>query len=283
MEARNYMPDLGRWANMDELSEDFYEWSPYNFSFNDPINFSDPSGLAPEGSNHWASTFVNSDGRVIEHRNDGDNNVYLVDNDWEIGGSKNGLSILGKEKPGMNYVPGFNYQFNENGELDYMDPKNMPRATGAVNSIGGPFDLLGVWEMFWDSVFDASGASSNSNLALATMLVSKGKAKPKTVARILKSLPNQIHHFATNKNKKWTPLMEAIAKKYGLSLNGSWNKQSLPHLGRHPNEYHAFVYNMMRKASSEAGSNKDKFLQLFNKYVKQPVSNNPEMLRKSGW
>ncbi|MDE3184495.1 MAG: AHH domain-containing protein, partial [Bacteroidota bacterium] len=99
----------------------------------------------------------------------------------------------------------------------------------------------------------------------------------------ISELPNQIHHFATNKNSIFTKQMSAIAKKYGLDLDEAWNKASLPHLGRHPNAYHNFVLEGMQRASMEAGENQNQFLQLFDKYVKQPVFQNPNLLRKSGW
>ncbi len=50
--------------------------------------------------------------------------------------------------------------------------------------------------------------------------------------------PEQLHHFATNKNKTYTPQFEEIANKYGLDLDDAWNKEYMPHQGRHPNEYH---------------------------------------------
>jgi RHS repeat-associated protein len=97
MEARNYMPDIGRWGVIDELAEDFYEWSPYNFSFNNPINFSDPSGLSPEGTNYFASTVVNKKGEIIDYKPDGDNNIYL---------DKRGGKVVGKEREGVTYEVG---------------------------------------------------------------------------------------------------------------------------------------------------------------------------------
>jgi hypothetical protein len=54
-------------------------------------------------------------------------------------------------------------------------------------------------------------------------------------------------------------------------------------LGRHPNELHRFVELGMRRAADEAGCDVRKFLNLFEKYVKQPIRENPELLRKSGW
>jgi hypothetical protein len=97
------------------------------------------------------------------------------------------------------------------------------------------------------------------------------------------STPIQTHHFATNKNKVFTPQMENIAKQFGLDLNGSWNKAALPHLGRHPNNYHNFVLRGMQDAAKGSGGNQATFLNLFNNNVRQPVLDNPLLLRKIGW
>ncbi|WP_198678993.1 AHH domain-containing protein [Pseudidiomarina sediminum] len=106
------------------------------------------------------------------------------------------------------------------------------------------------------------------------MAILPGKAAA-TATQTLRSLPMQIHHVATNKSKIFTPAMEKIAEKYGLRLDDMWNKQSLPHLGRHPNAYHQFVLDGMRRSHKEARGNVDTFLSGFDKYVKQPVLNTP--------
>ncbi|MCP9751328.1 AHH domain-containing protein, partial [Ferruginibacter sp. HRS2-29] len=98
-----------------------------------------------------------------------------------------------------------------------------------------------------------------------------------------KLLPIQIHHFATNKNKIFTPQMAAIAKQFNLTLDGGWNKMALPHLGRHPNAYHIFVLKGMQSAAASAGGSQAQFIKLFNKYVIDPVVKNPQLLRKAGW
>ncbi|MBL4746970.1 MAG: RHS repeat-associated core domain-containing protein [Flavobacteriaceae bacterium] len=42
--ARNYDAALGRWMNIDALSEQYYEFSTYNYTLNNPIYFVDPDG-----------------------------------------------------------------------------------------------------------------------------------------------------------------------------------------------------------------------------------------------
>jgi RHS repeat-associated protein len=108
-------------------------------------------------------------------------------------------------------------------------------------------------------------------------------SRPSSFAGKESPLPVQMHHFATNKHKAYTREMKTIANRFGLSLEGSWNKKMMPHLGRHPNDYHEFVLFNMREAAKEAQGDPKVFLRLFEEYVKEPVINNPDLLNKSGW
>ena len=48
MGARVYDPQIGRFLSVDPLLVAFPSHSPYSYSFNNPISYTDPSGLAPE-------------------------------------------------------------------------------------------------------------------------------------------------------------------------------------------------------------------------------------------
>ncbi|PWW15290.1 RHS repeat-associated core domain-containing protein, partial [Chryseobacterium sp. AG844] len=45
--GRMYMPDIDRWFSPDPLSEEFEDWSPYSYVFNNPVRYVDPDGNAP--------------------------------------------------------------------------------------------------------------------------------------------------------------------------------------------------------------------------------------------
>lgn len=58
-DARPIGDVAGLWISPDPLSEEFPSWSPYSFSFNNPIRFVDPDGRAPK--DHYR---LNQDGTL---------------------------------------------------------------------------------------------------------------------------------------------------------------------------------------------------------------------------
>lgn len=187
-------------------------------------------------------------------------------------------------KPGIadrfknsNFVNGMIYDVSDDA---YVAVKSIFWPVGEITHINGTF--ASPREMQGAVAMTFLGSISFGEGSAVTKEIVENVAKD-GVIQVEKKLPNQIHHFATNKNSTYTRDMAKIADEFGLKLDESWNKKILPHLGRHPNEYHNFVLNGMQKAATGAAGNRNKFLQLFKEYVIKPITRNPELLRKSGW
>lgn len=111
-QARQYEPSLGRFLSVDPLSDLTIGINPYQYGFNNPISFTDPTGMFAEefGPQSFTSTFVDPNGKVIRHIDDDDPRVYLVSDQssWD-GQSKEGLDIVGFEDPSKTYKNGDQY------------------------------------------------------------------------------------------------------------------------------------------------------------------------------
>ena len=95
--------------------------------------------------------------------------------------------------------------------------------------------------------------------------------------------PLQMHHYATNKSKKYTAEFARIVQRYNLDLDEMWNKELLPHQGRHPNAYHEFVKDKLNFIDGVANGNQEIFLDLYEKEVRSIIRNNPDMLYSNYW
>jgi RHS repeat-associated protein len=58
---RGYDAQIGRFGQVDPMADNYSNWSPYQFSYDNPIAFNDPSGAAGEGSNDHGGKYVQDD------------------------------------------------------------------------------------------------------------------------------------------------------------------------------------------------------------------------------
>jgi len=87
--ARYYDPRVSVWLSVDPLAEQAPNWTPYRYGFNNPIRYTDPTGL-------WETDYINIDTGEKTRINDGKDQViaastYLInsmldsfDNDREV-------------------------------------------------------------------------------------------------------------------------------------------------------------------------------------------------------
>ena len=105
--ARMFDPAIGRWGVVDPLAEKYQSWSPYNYVYNNPLKFVDPTGMEGE----WYPDPKDNTKLISEK----DDNWKTLSQNWPVSAneSKNLTKNLKKDENG-NVVAGQKVQLNNN-------------------------------------------------------------------------------------------------------------------------------------------------------------------------
>lgn len=172
------------------------------------------------------------------------------------------------------------------------DLTNAAISVGRGDFVGAGINVIAIVPGIGDGVKASSMAIKTGKAASALTTVTKhadetidagidaAKHATQETTNVVKTKPLQNHHVGTIYGENGKRLQTEI-DKYGLKLDGEWNKEMLPHLGRHTQEYHDEVYRLTQQAAKEAGDDVGKFLELYEKYVKSWVRQNPGVMYKS--
>ncbi len=79
--TRFYDQVIGRFMTQDPMSESMNAWSPYSFTFNNPIRFNDPTGMVPD-----EFYFAKNKKDLIGYKDtDGPDRVFIAKSDEQLG------------------------------------------------------------------------------------------------------------------------------------------------------------------------------------------------------
>lgn len=219
MNARFYMPDLGRFGQHDPLSD--FTFDPYGYAFGNPISLADPFGTSPVDWNETGSLFGNGDGPGIPKNSiGGSNNPYqipeimlnapiraMASNPGSVmpsycsvcysgNGTSSGINLSVPQI--QNVQPTFTYRGPENGQ-----------SGGVVMMDSMVWDLVGI---VLANNISAENQEAALGLGALAIVLSKGRAADEVAKAEAAIAKSEIGAFSV---ADWTNYPAAIPKPTG--------------------------------------------------------------------
>lgn len=172
--ARMYDQQTGHFPNPDPLSEKFSSWSPYVYSYNNPVRFGDPTGMSGKdwvekknGDIYWdenaTSQETTKEGETYRGK------TYQRDKIWV------NVNVRGNVENGV-----MRESYNENRRMSYENltpwvDQAFEEMAKNISETGSNPEITKYWDY---TQFTAEAASGNSASAKEAQYVRKGDATP---------------------------------------------------------------------------------------------------------
>ncbi len=300
MNARLYDPVLGRFLSPDPYVQapDFTQnFNRYSYALNNPLKYTDESGESV-----LAAILIGAAvSAIIDYGVQVAFNAYTVNHDPRFAGMDSkersryiwwdnidwfdvvSSAVFGGITAGVGTASSMGKSLTRFGTFILKNP-GLVSAIEIVSTSAIDITNEGIQEVTGKQFVQRVATAYIARIARKTVSDAFSEVGSNVIkTQHAKTKPYQTHHFITNKNKFYTPQMEEIVSTYGLNLDDDWNKAVLPHIGRHPNEYHEFILQSLFMIDYKADGDQQLFLDFFNIYIKQVVIENPDILYKSGW
>jgi RHS repeat-associated protein len=167
--ARFYDAAIARWTTADPLAEKAYNWTPYRYAFDNPVNITDPNGM-------FESTHTDKDGNVVAVYDDGDLGVYK-----HKGNEKQALAEVEKNHSENNTSAGGEKMGETIQIYSFADFGKVEKGTkGNIVAAGARIDFNSTWsgDKIESSLSEISSFSDYARNALGKYNIKFAKDNP---------------------------------------------------------------------------------------------------------
>ncbi len=222
-ETRHYDPVIGRFMTQDPMGESMNAWSPYSFTFDNPIKFNDPTGMVPDEF----EVYQNGDIKQIE--TDSEDIVVIMD---ENGERTNETYIIGEDDSAnlkeIQNTEGETYQVLE---INYQ---NLAKEAfkGIANNSSVEFGLINYEDSNGDNNSAITTKGDEGAVAVSSVAKALYDVGGSAVNEIIHSHPNSTmpsgYDKSTGKVKSGSPKGDAAgAAQYPTNSKGQTIKRGV--------------------------------------------------------